>query len=150
MARDAFSYRNDPAVPAFRDDRPVIVFDGYCVLCSGFAQFIIRTDRRRRFRLLAAQTPVGAALYEHFGLAAADYESNILLEDGRAWLKSEGSIRIFERLGWPWSLMAAGRLLPRPWRDRLYAIVARNRLHWFGRRESCYLPNPSERDRFIA
>jgi predicted DCC family thiol-disulfide oxidoreductase YuxK len=150
MAREAFSYRNDPGVPTFPDDRPIIVFDGHCVLCSAFAQFIIRTDRQHRFRLLAAQTPVGAALYKHFGLAATDYESNILLEQGRAWLKSEGSIRIFERLGLPWSLAAAARLLPLPLRDRLYEILARNRLHWFGRREACYLPDPAERDRFIA
>ena len=53
---DAYSYRNDPAVPAFPDDRPIVIFDGNCVLCSAFAQFILRTDRRRRFRLMAAQT----------------------------------------------------------------------------------------------
>lgn len=150
MARDAFSYRDDPAVPSFPDDRPILIFDGNCVLCSGFAQFILRTDRKRCFRLLAAQTPIGTALYRHFGLDPLDYETNILLEDGQAWLKSEGSIRIFERLGFPWSLIAVGRLLPRPIRDRLYEIVARNRLRWFGVRETCYLPDPSEADRFIG
>ena len=150
MAREAFSYRDDPVVPAFADDRPIIVFDGECVLCSRFAQFILRTDRRRRFRLLAAQTPIGAALYRHFGLAAPDYETNILLEDGRAWFKSDASIRIFERLGFPWSLMALGRVVPRAARDRLYRVVARNRLRWFGARDSCYRPDPLQADRFIA
>jgi predicted DCC family thiol-disulfide oxidoreductase YuxK len=150
MAREAFSYRTDPAVPSFPDDRPIIIFDGKCVLCCGFARFILRNDRDRRFRLLAAQTPVGAALYRHFGLAPLDYETNILLEDGRTWLKSEGSIRICERLGFPWSLVSVARLLPRPVRDRLYEIVARNRLRWFGARETCYLPDPSEADRFLG
>ena len=149
MAREAFSYRSDPAVPAFPDDRPILIFDGHCVLCSRFVQFILRTDRKRRFRLLAAQTPIGAALYRHLELNPTDYETNILLEDGRAWLKSEGSLRIFERLGFPWSLMSVGRLLPRPVRDRLYEIVARNRLRWFGVRQSCYLPDPAQADRFI-
>lgn len=149
VTRDAFSYRVDPTVPAFPDDRPIIVFDGNCVLCSRFAQFILRTDRKHRFRLMAAQTPVGAALYGHFGLDPADYETNILIEDGRAWLKSEGSIRIFERLGLPWSLMSAGRLLPRSVRDRLYELVARNRLRWFGVRQTCYLTDPTQADRFI-
>jgi len=144
-----FSYRSDPAVPPFEDDRPIIIFDGNCVLCSTFATFILKTDRRGRFRLLAAQTPIGAALYRHFGLAATDYESNILLEDGYAWIKSEGSIRIFEGLGFPWSMMSIGRLLPRPVRDRLYEFVARNRLRWFGVRQTCYLPNPSDADRFV-
>jgi predicted DCC family thiol-disulfide oxidoreductase YuxK len=150
MARDAFSYRGDPAVPAFPDDRPILIFDGNCVLCSSFAQFILRTDRKRRFRLMAAQTPLGAALYTHFGLNPVDYETNILVEDGRAWLKSEGSIRIFERLGFPWSLLSVARVLPRPLRDWLYEIVARNRLRWFGVRATCYLPDPSEADRFIG
>ena len=78
-----------------------------------------------------------------------DYESNILIEDGRAWLKSEGSIRVFERLGFPWSLMSSGRLLPRSVRDWLYEVVAKNGLRWFGVRQTCYSPDPSQADRFI-
>lgn len=145
-----YSWREDPSVPAFADDRPILIFDGHCVLCSSFAQFILRHDRARRFRLLAAQTALGAALYRHLGLHPTDYETNILIEDGRAWLKSESSIRVFERLGFPWSLMAAGRVLPLPVRDGLYEIVARNRLRWFGRRAVCYRPDPAEADRFLA
>ncbi|HZZ87120.1 MAG TPA: DCC1-like thiol-disulfide oxidoreductase family protein, partial [Caulobacteraceae bacterium] len=141
---EAYGYRGDPAVPAFPDDRPILIFDGKCVLCSGFVQFILRHDRRRRLRLLAAQTPTGAALYRHLGLASEAYETNILLENGRAWLKSEGSIRIFERLGLPWSLLGAGRVLPLPIRDGLYEVIARNRLRWFGARDTCFLPDPAE------
>ena len=137
-------------MPAFADDRPILIFDGHCVLCSSFAQFILRHDRARRFRLLAAQTALGTALYRHLGLDPTDYQTNILIEDGRAWLKSESSIRVFERLGFPWSLMAAGRVLPLPVRDWLYEIVARNRLRWFGRRAVCYRPDPAEADRFLA
>jgi predicted DCC family thiol-disulfide oxidoreductase YuxK len=150
MVRAPYSYRDDPAVPRFPDDRPIIIFDGNCVLCSGFAQFILRTDRAKRFRLMAAQTSLGAALYRHYGLAPLDYESNILLAEGIAWTKSEGSIRIFERLGLPWSLAAVARLLPLGVRDRLYEMVARNRLRWFGVRQSCYRPDPAEADRFLG
>ena len=150
MAREAFSYRTDPAVPAFPDDRPILIFDGNCVLCSSFAQFIVRHDKAHRFRLMAAQTKLGASLYRHFGLDPTDYETNILIEGGCAWLKSEGSIRVFERLGWPWSLMAVGRLLPRAARDWLYEIIARNRLRWFGTRASCFRPDPSQADRFLG
>jgi predicted DCC family thiol-disulfide oxidoreductase YuxK len=149
-ALEAFSYRSDPAVPSFPDDRPILIFDGNCVLCSTFVQFILRTDKRRRFRLLSAQSLLGTALYRHLGLASVDYETNILLEDGHAWLKSEGLIRVFERLGFPWSLMSIGRLLPRPIRDWLYERIARNRLRWFGVRETCYLPDPSQADRFLG
>ena len=148
--RPEYSYRADPAVPPFPDDRPILIFDGKCVLCSGFAQFILRHDRRRVFRFTAAQTPLGAALYRHFGLAEVNYETNVLLEDGQAWLKSESAIRVFERLGFPWSLVSAGRLLPRRVRDRLYEYIARNRLRWFGSHAVCWLPDPSQADRFLS
>lgn len=145
----AASYREDKRVPPFPDDRPIVIFDGKCVMCSGFANLILRRDRARRFRLLAAQTPLGEALYRHYGLNPIDYETNLLIEDGRAWFKSEASIRILERLGFPWSMMTAARLLPLSLRDRLYEIIARNRLRWFGARTSCYAPKPEDADRFL-
>ncbi|MSP03049.1 MAG: DUF393 domain-containing protein [Acetobacteraceae bacterium] len=148
--REAYSYRLDPSVPPFPDDRPIIIFDGMCVMCSGFARFILRVDRRARFRLLAAQSPVGEALYRHFGLDPFTYETNILLQDGRAWLKSEGSLRIFHQLGFPWCLASAARAIPLKARDWLYEIVARNRLRWFGARLVCFRPDPAHADRFIA
>jgi len=150
MAHAPFSYRGDPAVPPFPDDRPIVVFDGNCVLCSAFAQFILRHDRRRQFRLMAAQTPLGAALYRHYGLDPVDYQTNLLIDEGCLWQKSESSLRIFERLGFPWSLVGALRVLPLVLRDRLYEIVARNRLHWFGVRPTCYFPDPAEADRFLG
>jgi predicted DCC family thiol-disulfide oxidoreductase YuxK len=150
MTQEPFSYRGDRAAPSFPDDCPIIIFDGHCVLCSAFARFVLRTDRKRRYRLLAAQTPLGMALYRHFGLDPVDYETNILLEDGRVWLKSEGTIRMFEGLGFPWCLLSLARMMPRPLRDRLYEFVARNRIRWFGARATCYAADPSQADRFVA
>src|SRR5262245_1264095 len=144
-----YSYRDDPAVPPFPDDHPILIFDGYCALCSGFAQFVLRHDRAGRFRLLSAQSALGRALYVHYGLDPQDYETNILISDGMAWFKSEGSIRILEILGLPWSLAAGFRILPRPVRDRMYEFIARNRLRFFGKRATCYTPSASERARFL-
>jgi predicted DCC family thiol-disulfide oxidoreductase YuxK len=148
--RTPYSYRQDSAVPSFADDKPVIIFDGYCALCSGWAAFVLRHDVEARYRLLSAQSPLGHALYLHYGLNPQDYETNILIADGVAWFKSEGSIRMAEGLGFPWSLAAVFRVLPMAWRDRLYETVARNRLRWFGKRDTCYLPDPRYADRFLA
>jgi predicted DCC family thiol-disulfide oxidoreductase YuxK len=148
--REAYSYRRDPAVPAFADDRPVIIFDGYCALCSGWAEFVLRHDHAGTFRLLSAQSALGRALYVHYGLDPQDYETNILVADGQAWFKSEGSIRMAEGLGFPWSLARALRIMPLPVRDKLYAMIARNRLRWFGKREVCYRPDQRYADRFLA
>jgi predicted DCC family thiol-disulfide oxidoreductase YuxK len=144
------SYRGDPLVPRFPDDRPIIVFDGYCALCSGFVQFVLRHDARQHFRFLAAQSPLGASIYRHYQLDPIDYPTNVLLEAGVPWFKSEGSIRMFEKLGWPWSLMALGRLLPLACRDWLYDLIARNRLRWFGVRTTCFLPSAENADRFLG
>lgn len=149
-AREPYSYRADSSVPPFPDDRPIIVFDGHCALCSGWARFVLRFDRARRFRLLTAQSPLGRALYVHYGLEPSDYETNILLTEGRAWCKSEASIRMAEGLGWPWALARVFRVLPLPHRDRLYGTLARNRLRVFGPRAACYVPGPEHRDRFLA
>jgi predicted DCC family thiol-disulfide oxidoreductase YuxK len=149
-SRDAYSYRRDPAVPPFPDDHPIIIFDGYCALCSGWANFVLRRDAEGRYRLLSAQSALGRALYVHYGLDSEDYETNILLEDGVAWFKSEGSVRMAQGLGRPWSVAAAFRVLPLGLRDRLYEFVARNRLRIFGRRATCYLPSERDRARFIG
>jgi predicted DCC family thiol-disulfide oxidoreductase YuxK len=150
VKRAPFSYRDDPAVPHFPDDRPIIVFDGKCVLCSGFAQFVMRHDRAATFRLLAAQSPLGDALYRHFELDPVNYETYILLQDGVAYFRSEAAIRILEGLTLPWRLASIGRACPLRIRDRLYDFVARHRLGWFGARPACYIPNAVEADRFLS
>jgi hypothetical protein len=76
--RSAYSYKQDPAVPAFPDDRPIIIFDGYCVLCSRFAQFVLRHDRRAVFRLLAAQSSLGQAIFRHLGLDPVSFQTYVL------------------------------------------------------------------------
>jgi predicted DCC family thiol-disulfide oxidoreductase YuxK len=145
-----YSYRSDPAVPKFNDRNPIIIFDGKCVLCSAFAQFILRTDGSGHFRLLAAQSPLGTALYQHFRLDAVQYETYILLEAGCAYFRSEAAIRIFEELGLPWRCAVIGRIIPPTLRDKLYDFVAQHRLRWFGARDTCYVPPPSQADRFIS
>ena len=144
-----YSYRDDPAVPAFPDDKPLVVFDGHCALCSGFANFITRHDDKMALRLLPAQSELGEALYAHYGLKPDDYETNLLIEDGFVRTKSDGSLAMFSYLGWPWKLTAVARIFPRPFRDWVYGIIARNRLNWFGSREVCYLPRPEDADRFL-
>lgn len=149
MTRAAYSYRNDADVPDFADDQPLVVFDGECVFCSGWVKFALKHDSQRRYRFLAAQTPLGAALYRHYGLNERDYETNILIENGRAFFKSDGTIRMVAGLGFPYSLVKVFRLLPRRLADALYEFIARNRLKIAGR-QSCMVPTAEQRSRFIT
>ncbi|MBP1870513.1 putative DCC family thiol-disulfide oxidoreductase YuxK [Ensifer adhaerens] len=150
MRQQPHGYRNDASVPDFPDDRPVIVFDGECIFCSGWVRFMLRHDRQGRYRYLTAQSPLGRALYRHYGLDDRNYESNILIENGIARFKSDGSIRTLAGLGLPWSLVNICRILPAALRDPLYDLVARNRYRIAGRRQTCMVPSAEERGRFIA
>lgn len=80
--QQAHSYRSDPAVPSFPDDRPLIVFDGVCVLCSGFVRFVLRHDGKNQFRFAAVQSITGDALYRHYGLATTPWDTNLLIAEG--------------------------------------------------------------------
>lgn len=119
-------------------------------MCSRFVQFLLRADRRRRLRFMTAQSELGQALYAHFGLRGDVFDTYVLLDEGRARVKSDAALRIFALLGAPWALFGAGRVLPLAWRDALYDFAARNRLRWFGQRDVCYAPTPEVRARFIA
>jgi predicted DCC family thiol-disulfide oxidoreductase YuxK len=144
-----YGYRTDPNVPAFADDKALLVFDGVCVLCSGLARFILKRDRGLAFRLATAQSPLGQALFRHYGLNAQEFETNLILVDGLAYAKLDTVALAGERLGGPWRSLSLLRLLPRRLADWLYDRVARNRYALFGRTERCMIPPPEWRDRFI-
>jgi predicted DCC family thiol-disulfide oxidoreductase YuxK len=144
-----YSYRTDPAVPAFADDKALIVFDGVCVLCSGLARFVLKRDRDFVFRLTTAQSPVGQALFRHYGLDTEVFATNLVLIDGTAYGKLDTVAAVGRRLGGGWRFLSMLRLIPRPIGDWLYDAIARNRYRLFGRYPSCMLPEPQWRDRFI-
>jgi salicylate hydroxylase len=149
VAEARWSWRNDPAVPAFPDEHPLIVFDGECLLCSANARFVLRHDRRRRFRLTTAQGPLGQSLYRHLGLSTMDYETMLLVENGRVRRNSDGVLAIAEGLGWPWRIATVLRVLPLSLRDDLYRLIARNRYRLFGKRAVCWTPTPQVLDRIL-
>ena len=132
-----------------RADGPILVFDGVCALCSGSVAFIVKRDRASRFRFAPMQSASGRALMLEHGLDPDDPLSLLLLDAGGAWSESEAVLRVASSFGGPWSLTALARVVPRPWRDAAYRWVARNRYRWFGRRDSCLMPTPELRARFL-
>lgn len=130
-----------------------ILFDGVCNLCNGFVQFVIRHDPQGRFHFAALQSARAQALLAAQGLpgpaAGADPESVVLVVGGRVYTHSAAVLRIAGQLGGIWRLAAVGWLLPQAWRDALYRYVARHRYQWFGRQQSCMLPTPALRGRFL-
>lgn len=150
MQEVPYSYRGDPAVPPFPDDRPVMVFDGYCGLCSRSVQFMLRHDKAGTFRFLQAQSVLGTAIYRHYDLATDNYETVVVLAEGRLYTASDAVLCVLAQLEAPWSWLSVARVMPRALRDWAYHLVARHRMRFFGRSEACYLPTPEERGRFLS
>jgi predicted DCC family thiol-disulfide oxidoreductase YuxK len=136
--------------PSACDGRsPLIVFDGICVLCSGFARFTVRFDRAGKFRFATAQSPLGEALYHEHGLRTDFYETNLVIVDGAAYQRLDSLIAVLGVLGWPWRAARTLKLLPRPIRDWLYSLIARNRYALFGKKANCDIPSAALRARII-
>lgn len=131
------------------DEPAIILFDAMCVLCSANAQFVLRHDRRGRFRLASMQGPVGAALFREHGIDPADPDTILVIDGDRVWRDSDAVLAIYSELGWPWRAAGWLRAVPRWMRDPVYLLVARNRYRMFGRRETCWVPRPEDRGRVL-
>lgn len=148
--RDAYSYRNDVAVPAFDDGGPVVFMDGECMLCTQAARVIARMDTAGTFRICPVQSPLGRAMLGHYGLRADDPESWLYLADGQAYTSMDAIVRAGRRMGGWGHLLAPFALLPRPAQDWLYTRLARSRYRLFGRTDMCALPDERLRRRLMS
>ena len=127
----------------------VVIFDGVCNLCDHSVKFILNHEADQTLRFTPLQSPAGARLMREFGFDPDDAKTFVLIADGRPYLRSDAAIRISLYLSGAWRLLGAVRFIPRPIRDGLYNVVARNRYRWFGRSETCMVPTPALRARFI-
>ena len=144
-----YSYRDDPAVPAFDDSRPIAFVDGQCALCTTGARLIARFDRKQEFRICRVQAPLGRAVLRHYGLDPDDAESWLYLIEGRAYTSLDGVIRAGTRIGGAGRLLQVFRLLPRSAQDWLYRRIARNRYRLFGYTDLCAVPDAALRARLM-
>ena len=146
----AYSYRSDPTVPAFDDSQPLVIFDGLCVLCATGVQWMLVRDSRGTSRFAAIQQPVPQALYAHYNLDAKTFDTFMVLADGVPYTKWAGALAAARTLPRPWRwLGTVGRIIPGVIGDRLYDLVQRNRLAWFGSRATCLMPDAAQRARFL-
>lgn len=130
--------------------QPLFVFDGVCVLCSGAVRFTLARERDTALSFASAQSPLGQVVLRALGLSTDAYETMVLLEDGRAYVKSAAVRRLARRLKQPWrALGAIAGVLPRAMLDWLYDRVAGNRYRLFGRYDACMVPDAALASRFV-
>ena len=129
-------------------DDDVILYDGVCVFCSRWIRFVARRDVNHRFRFTAIQSPYGTRLAQAFGIDPADPDTNAVIHGGVAWFKSDGALTVLSNLpGWGW--VRALLAVPKPLRDAVYNLVARNRYRIFGKYEACFLGDAAFRERVM-
>jgi predicted DCC family thiol-disulfide oxidoreductase YuxK len=131
-------------------NEPIVLFDGVCKFCNGSVNFIIDQDVKQRFRFAPLQSEMAQAMLRRFGLPATDFDTMILIENGRAYARSSAALRIARILGGWWSLLVVLFAVPPFLRDGAYNLLAVNRYRWFGKTETCRVPTPELRARFLA
>ena len=129
---------------------PVLLFDGVCTLCDASVQFVIDHDPASTFRFASLQSDVGKQLALDYGVDVGALDTLVLIDGGRAFVRSEAVLRAASRLGRPWSWLGALHIIPRSLRDAAYRVVARNRVRLFGQRDACRIPTPDLRARFLS
>lgn len=117
----------------------VVQFDGMCILCSRTIQFILKADQRKKFLFQTLQNSSDNGIAE-----------SVIVYDGRTtYSHFDAILKIGKELGGVYRLIGILRIIPSKWRHLLYVWIARNRYRWFGVRQSCYIPSPKDKERFI-
>ena len=127
----------------------IILFDAVCVICNGWAKFLIKYDKKIQFKLVSAQSELGTALLKHYQMSTEHYTTRVVIKDGKLYTESTALLKVMQHLGFPFSLMNAGYFIPRFIRDFLYRLVALNRYKLFGKTDSCLIPSLENKRHFL-
>jgi predicted DCC family thiol-disulfide oxidoreductase YuxK len=135
-------------------DAPIVLYDGVCGLCNRLVQFLLKRDKHDRFRFASLQSDFASALLNRHGEDPTDLDTVYVAVDygqpaERLLARSDATFYLLRQLGGIWNLVSVLRMLPKKLRDGAYRIVARNRYRVFGKHESCMLPEPKHRMKFL-
>ena len=132
------------------EDQHIILFDGVCNLCNGTVLFIIKRDKKLKFKFASLQSETGQKIVTQFHLPAEDFDSFVYLKKGKLLLRSDAVLHVLKDLGYPWKIFFAFSVLPISFRDAVYDFIARNRFRFFGKRGACMIPTESTMERFLS
>lgn len=111
--------------------------------------FIIRQDKKKRFRFAALQSNAGQTLLHQYRIDWEKNDSFVIIDKGKAYMRSNASLRLYNQLPWYWKWTQLFWIFPVFIRDAVYSFIAKNRYKWFGKKEKCMIPGPEVRERFL-
>lgn len=126
----------------------IVLFDGECNFCDNSVQFIIKRDRKAEFKFASIQSDVGEEILRKFNVPA-NINSLILVEGSKCYFKSSAVLLICKNLKGVWKLFYCLLIIPKSVRDYFYDIIAKNRYKWLGKKDSCMVPSPEMKNRFL-
>lgn len=130
--------------------KTIVIFDTNCILCSAWVRFLLRNESGNALLFASSRKGVGMKLAHDHGISPDALDlTYLVIRNGEALTKSDASLALLADLRAPWRYLRVLRIVPRPLRNWMYDIVARNRLNWFGEAQDCFLPSPAERSRFL-
>ncbi|APS39616.1 MULTISPECIES: thiol-disulfide oxidoreductase DCC family protein [Salegentibacter] len=131
-------------------DKKIVLFDGVCNLCNSAVTFIIEHDKKDVFRFASLQSEMGRKLVEERGMDPEELDSIVLIDPGVAYYrKSTAALEISRELSGGYSLLKNFLFIPESLRDGIYNFVANNRYKWYGKKESCMIPTPELKSKFL-
>jgi len=128
----------------------IIFFDGLCNLCNGAVQFVIKRDTKNLFQFASLQSEYATEALAKFNLEPQHGDSIVLLENDKVYQRSTAALRVARRLKGLWPMLYAFIIVPRFIRDAIYNYIAKNRYKWFGKKESCWVPTPELKEKFLG
>ena len=127
---------------------PLVLFDGVCNYCNAMVQFAIRNDKKAKLRFAPLQSSLADELRSQYNIPR-ETESVILIDNGEVYTYSDAALRICKYLDWPTKALYGLVIVPCFIRQPIYKWIARNRYKWFGKRDTCYIPTPDIKRRFL-
>ena len=132
------------------EHKELILFDGVCNLCDRSIQFIIKHDKHNSFLFTPLQSELSQNIIEQFDIDTQKIDSIILYRKNEGvFYKSTAALKIASKLKFPITILASFIILPKFIRDTVYDYIAKNRYTWFGKKESCMIPTPELKAKFI-
>ena len=132
------------------ENKKIILFDGVCNLCNGAVLKTIKYDKKNQFVFTALDSDTGKKILNHLKIDTTKVDSIILYEPNLAYyIKSSAALKVMNDFDGFWKLNNIFWIVPKPIRDMVYDFIAKNRYKWFGKKESCMIPTPELKAKFL-
>lgn len=130
-------------------NKTILLFDGYCNLCNSSVKFILKHEKKTDLYFTSLQSEIGIQILKHYSLNPNEINSLVLIENNKAFIKSSGALRVLKYLKGLYPLGFGMIIVPKFIRNIIYDFISKNRYKWYGKMDSCLIPDKELAKRFL-